>query len=468
MSPEVTVKRKRGRPPKADSLSNKITHTVNINVNTSSSHSSPTAEFNSNMMVRRGAPDIMTPLMKVSPSRPRKRRRGSLASDGSPLSHAMGANYVKTPMSLTQLPYHLRAYENLAMLVQENGVYGSTAAVAYTPPPSALSVRSQFQTNYWATLPEFHPVPPLNRAHLYAGNTDRSAKMAMTTVSVQGGMGDASMPSSVMDLLPAPPIEQRKRPARAKPSRQNSASSQGYNSMNGSAERNGSTVYDEADSSNDANFMGQAELTVPASLGRAGFSVGFGACGGAEDFLLKLMVDESGKAILSDDRPFKPRLGHANSAIGIELFARDSPADLENVICPSTPKQPHYLPLALMRLTPNLYNLTPHFNSMMYSVMTPQFTSQPQQLQNFSLQRDFDTVNLAELMGLAPDSGRDAAELHHLAPSSSSTSLSSTSSAASSVVPNNTQPTADMLRDDPGDARLALRKIILVKRERGV
>lgn len=467
MSPEVTVKRKRGRPPKADSLSNKITHTVNINVNTSSSLSSPTAEFNSNMMVRRGAPDIMTPLMKVSPSRPRKRRRGSLASDGSPLSHTMGADHVKTPVSLAQLPYHLRAYDNLATLVQENGVYGSATAMAFTPPPSALSVRSQFQTNYWA-LPEFNPTPPLNRAHLYAGNTDRSAKMAMNTVSVHRGMVDVSMPSSVIELLPAPPIEQRNRPARAKPFSQNSASSQGHISVNGSAERKRTTVYDEDDSSNDENYMGQADLTVPASLGRAGFSVGFGACGGADDFLLKLMVDESGKAILSDDRSVKPRLGHANSAIGIELFARDSHADLGNVLCPKTPKQAHYLPQALMGLTPNLFYLTPHFNSMMYSVMTPQFTSQPQQLQNFSLQRDFDTVNLADLMGLAPDNDRDAAELHHLAPSSSSTSLSSTSSAASSVVPSNTQPTSNMLRDDSGDARLALRRIIHVKRERGV
>lgn len=70
-----SAKKKRGRPPKANSLSNRITSTLNIKVNTSPMYSSPTAENNSNRIVKQGAPDFFTPLMRVSPHLKRKRSR---------------------------------------------------------------------------------------------------------------------------------------------------------------------------------------------------------------------------------------------------------------------------------------------------------------------------------------------------------------------------------------------------------
>ncbi|ODV68061.1 hypothetical protein HYPBUDRAFT_152722 [Hyphopichia burtonii NRRL Y-1933] len=63
------MKRKRGRPPKADSLSTRITTTMNINVNTSPLNSSPTAESNSNLITRRKNPDYYTSILKVSPNK---------------------------------------------------------------------------------------------------------------------------------------------------------------------------------------------------------------------------------------------------------------------------------------------------------------------------------------------------------------------------------------------------------------
>lgn len=72
-----TPKRKRGRPPKPNNFSSKITKTINISVNTSPLSNSPDAENNSNQIVKRGIPDIFTPTMRVSPNANLKMRRRS-------------------------------------------------------------------------------------------------------------------------------------------------------------------------------------------------------------------------------------------------------------------------------------------------------------------------------------------------------------------------------------------------------
>lgn len=157
-----TVKRKRGRPPKPNSLSNKITTTLNINVNTSPLYSSPTAESNSRLTVKRGAPDIFTPLMRVSPTSRRKRsRKESFPGDGSTagrlskkrqldevLATPIGNSMVGAP---AYSPYKLvnpKTLDNLTLAVRSSSEgqismhHSSSASVYNTPPSSAVSMRN--------------------------------------------------------------------------------------------------------------------------------------------------------------------------------------------------------------------------------------------------------------------------------------------------------------------------------------
>lgn len=72
------VKRKRGRPPKKQPLDVYMSFTSQFQALSSSS--SPSAESNSNLMIKLGEPNSFTPVMKVSPSKPiGKRRRKSIA-----------------------------------------------------------------------------------------------------------------------------------------------------------------------------------------------------------------------------------------------------------------------------------------------------------------------------------------------------------------------------------------------------
>ncbi|CCE87308.1 Piso0_005856 [Millerozyma farinosa CBS 7064] len=157
-----TVKRKRGRPPKPNSLSNKITTTLNINVNTSPLYSSPTAESNSRSTVKRGAPDIFTPLMRVSPTSRRKRsRKESFPGDGSGagrlskkrqsddvLATPIGNSVVGAPAFSPYKSVNPKTLDNLTLAVRSSSEgqismhHTSSANVYNTPPSSAVSMRN--------------------------------------------------------------------------------------------------------------------------------------------------------------------------------------------------------------------------------------------------------------------------------------------------------------------------------------
>lgn len=114
LSTPPSVKKKRGRPPKPTSLSNKITTTLNIIVNTSPLYNSPTAENNSNMIVKRGAPDIFTPLMRVSPTSRRKRsRKSSMSSETSSSSKRVYPEMLATPLSGKSYDYANTLFESV-------------------------------------------------------------------------------------------------------------------------------------------------------------------------------------------------------------------------------------------------------------------------------------------------------------------------------------------------------------------
>lgn len=87
------VKRKRGRPPKKQPLDIYMSFTSQFQAMSGSS--SPSAENNSNLMVKLGEPNSFTPVMKVSPSKLLgKRRRTSIgiqASSSSSKLHSPGS-----------------------------------------------------------------------------------------------------------------------------------------------------------------------------------------------------------------------------------------------------------------------------------------------------------------------------------------------------------------------------------------
>lgn len=79
--PQEPIKRRRGRPPKNNKLADAFP-TLTLQFETSPDSTSPTAESNSNKMMKIGEPDAFVPLMKVSPSVSwsKKRKRKMLAT----------------------------------------------------------------------------------------------------------------------------------------------------------------------------------------------------------------------------------------------------------------------------------------------------------------------------------------------------------------------------------------------------
>lgn len=152
----TTPKKKRGRPPKPDSFAQRITSTMNINVNTSPLSSSP-AESNSNSAARQGAPNVFTPLMRVSPTTKTKRRRKnsttSTISNPSPglLKKAKSFSLPSTTMLATPLSsvgttfpnsiesqYHFNknTLDNISMITQLQPKPTRSQSM-YNSPPSA-------------------------------------------------------------------------------------------------------------------------------------------------------------------------------------------------------------------------------------------------------------------------------------------------------------------------------------------
>lgn len=138
---EQPMKRKRGRPPKQNKPADAFP-TFTLQFQTSPESGSPSAELNSSMMVKMGEPDSFTPLMRVSPSIPKKRRRkyssSSLASDPLPSNyrhtafHEPRGSFLATPARTGS-----RAQANMSMITNDNDPYAPLAQLD-TPPNSAL------------------------------------------------------------------------------------------------------------------------------------------------------------------------------------------------------------------------------------------------------------------------------------------------------------------------------------------
>lgn len=441
------MKRKRGRPPKADSLSTRITTTMNINVNTSPLNSSPTAESNSNLITRRKNPDYYTSILKVSPNKlssplksssPLKKRSKSKTglispSNDSPTKKHKLNDQLVTPYSSTNHNTPFNHHINSKTL---DNISYITHSDIYNTPPSLQSVpHHQYQINH-------HPAPPPPKFN-------RSSSQPMLNPSML-------IPNEFdKNLLPPVSIA--------------------------SKEKNDQKVDQKTDPKPEKKDNG---------------------------FQLKLTVDDSGKAVLSNDL-FKRSLSETNlsgpattnppststdTSTGPNLLRRhnsdftgintsnvyapnlnsinehdSSPLDKLNnksSILPQLPQTPkikeNYL-YSSTGLTPssnflsnNLsFNLTPQFNSMMYSMMninSPQLKISSNNQQFLSNQDFFmnqnnspinNTINMNELMSLTHDSSIKDSKI-----SDEEVNTSTSNS-----------------NDENGDAKSALKKIIHIKRK---
>lgn len=567
------MKRKRGRPPKADSLTNRITSTMNISVNTSPLSNSPTAESNSNQITRRNNPDFYTSILKVSPtsktpSQKKKRRstssqRQNSTDDFSNLSSPTdlspnkksklnGHNNHKgdisliTPLSAaingsTFTPYHQinsKTLDNISFITQSNIPHSSTSNSSfsnYNTPPSS-TIKAQFDTD---ANQLYSPTP---KAHKSPANSMVNPSSMMLEMN--------------KNLLPPVSIHSNHSI--------DVVASKGKSPETKKKSPSPKTVYKD-------ETMNEAEKPKLASS--------------SSEFLLKLTVDDSGKAVLSNDffqsltgevkqeelksnktspaplhkvddneyttikeqTAFRPKLTHANSVIGIEaqhfpVLGNDAPVDLHqdgsktpqqqqhgvissqsnmlrrhnsdftglntgNVInassslnainegvdeysqinhmpqLPQTPKIKDNFLFTSTGLTPSLmignnnltFNLTPQFNSMMYSMMNINSPQLKRSLNNsqFLLNQDFfmnlaptngttntnsnnqNTINMTDLLSLGntnPASGK----------SDTNERIQQDQTESQMAPPSSSSSTSN---DESGDARLALKKIIHVKRK---
>lgn len=122
----VTPKRKRGRPPKPNNFSNKITKTINISINTSPLSNLPTAEKNSNLIVKQGVPDIFTPTMRVSPTSRVKKRHSKKSRS---ISSVDSIN--DSPISKPDGIINSKTLDNMSRITN-----GSVHGEVLTPPPT--------------------------------------------------------------------------------------------------------------------------------------------------------------------------------------------------------------------------------------------------------------------------------------------------------------------------------------------
>lgn len=563
------VKRKRGRPPKAGSLNDKITSTMNININTLPLHGSPTAELNSNQIVKRGIPDCFTPVMKVSPSariKKRSRKRSEalllLPAENSPSKKLKPTRHLSQPdlgMATPLLaainganftPYsqiNSRTLDNISLITQLDLSVYNTPLLAirshfpghnpqYTPSydPSRSFLTPQSVQDYGKITSGYSVVPSPGFGGLLDRNLLPPVSIAAKSPTRRPKKARKSPPQPIQHLsqapLPQPSLPQNLllqtsliqrslRPPQLQQLQQHQHAEQSRIPQTQQLESLQSQLL---------------QSLVPHTLSQASSP--------KDAFLMKLMIDELGKAVLSKDffndpfaeapkpsktvipeETFKPKLTHSKSAIGIEAqylqlanfdfptepldqssslnddfgqqpamlrrFNSDytgasslaamggSLASISESFNDERPQQPPQTPKVKENylflstgLTPSsntannnlIFNLTPQFNSMMYSMMhinSPQlkkFLNNPQTFlnQDFFMNQQAQapallTINMTDLMGMGPCSSSSAPRPEKIDPTPSLSSASSNYS----------------IPEDSGDARLALKKIIHVKRQ---
>lgn len=414
----MTPKKKRGRPPKPDSFTQRITSTMNINVNTSPLSSSP-AESNSNSAAKQGAPNVFTPLMRVSPTTKTKRKRKnsttSTISNQSPgmlkkvKSFSLPSTMLATPLSSvgTSFPnsiesqYHFNknTLDNISMITQLQSKPSRSQSLYNTPPSSAGQKNGCFMPHH--------------------RNLDAMASQ---------------------ERVDASPIRKK---------------------------------------SPDKNLLPPALLTGNTPKVESKTS---------DDFQLKLVIDDLGKAILSSDmfkptqatpkpqlaRPIEPTeekpsrgvLRRCNSDITGSITQPKLESQLSSVnenfmTNPQTPKD-NYMYVST-GLTP-IFNLTPQFNSLMNSVMSLNSPQYRKGMNPFLVNQEIFT---SEQNLQAPHQiPITLSHIHHLENLTEHPSEEKEQTAVDAEVDSEEiNINSGASSDESGDARLALKRVMYVQRD---
>ncbi|CAN3377216.1 hypothetical protein DIURU_003531 [Diutina rugosa] len=358
-NPPIKVKRKRGRPPKATSLTNKITTTLNIAINTPPMSKIPQAESNSQMIVKRGCPDFFTPLMRVSPTRPRKRNKSVTTPSqmSAPASAKALATNLASATSSPMRPTPTRhSYPTPASAPPVHD--SSPLSWAFTP--------RQPQSHTSGRYPQAPPPPPNfaphwdlmspaslrdNKAEQFGGSLDPHQPSypymvppPMYTSSMESEVvpASASAPPSVeRDLGDDEPAPKRRRQVSADPQTQ--------------------------------SCDGDGSPAPPAPSKSAP----------ASEFLFKLTVDTSGRASLGDlfgkasTEPTSSASAAAKESAGVGAAVSEAPTrapagnDLPSSTMPQTPNCRDYMfSSRFTPLSPGLgLSLTPQFSQYMLSML---------------------------------------------------------------------------------------------------
>lgn len=453
--PQQTPKKKRGRPPKPDSLAQKITTTLNINVNTSPLNCTP-AESNSNLMVKQGAPDIFTPLMRVSPSSKsqRRKRKLSTSSNGSNQSSYSPTTNNISPTMKKSRPANPNSNQSQKQIAYNYSINHNKNQHLVTPLSTSeetrfLNPESSYQINY-KTLDNMSMITQSQGYYNTPPPTSTKRNFSTPHANQQqqhlDKLPDSNIPTPLShnkqtnNLRGSPPLAKINEIRHESKNLLPPVSLTSHSLMN---ERNNNNNNNETITK---NILSEQEITAQNNVTCESLSssddranINSTSRKPSDDFLFRLTIDELGKAVLSSDifapiasgdkhemqqqeeitsekneqlvddfstvlthSKVPPVLPHTKSVIGIESMhnnevkskapLRRHNSDITNFSSskdpvpqilapineasnnnppsnfnnPQTPRETYgYISTGL---TP-LFNLTPQFNSLMYSVM---------------------------------------------------------------------------------------------------
>lgn len=493
-----SAKKKRGRPPKADSLSNKITTTLNINVNTSPMCNSPTAENNSNMIVKRGAPDVFTPLMRVSPNSKRKRSKSSMSVESSAGQKKLKHELMVTPLSGaidgTFTPYHLinsQTLDNISMITQSNP-RDNVQSNGYGSPPLKSLNKLYHQTDILST-PSIHnqknifPTPTssgaksiVNQSYMFFGNENYIPE---TTEKTSNETKNLLPPVAITkEIVPVSKPLENKNDFQLKLTIDDLGKAVLLNDFSKSNDKKKNESKQSKPSNEELFEQKFAESPIKEmDLARIDSTIGLETNQVSQNykrFATSVKKEDSDKLV---SHPGTLRRHHsditgvssntlnsASNLTSINEYTNDSLPEKTHSQLPQTPKQKENYFLSTGLTPSNLnFNLTPNFNSMMYSIMS---INSPQQKKNINNSQFLSNQEFF-MNGISGGHQVQSPQQPQIQNTVCMTSLMTNGSKPkksleSALPPSSLIPsTASSAFDDSGDARLALKKIIQIKKK---